>query len=289
MSKSNRIDRERFLILYNQGLNDSQIAKQMGRNHVGIKQVRESLKLPSNFKYKRKFDTNKFLVLYEEGLNDIEISKLLNCSSSSIQEYRTSLNLVTKARKYDDILISHQQEQIIIGTLLGDAHIRKDWANAQMDITHCLKQEEYCKWKVSFFNNLFLDIKYRNQKDKRTKKTYYKVCALSKSHPCLNPYHNLFYKNKKKIVPKELLYRLEGLGLAVWFMDDGSKHHNGYYLATNGFSDADRNLIVKFFEEKFNIKAKIHSKQVIYIGSKYKETFKLLISPYIIDSMKYKL
>ena len=86
-----------------------------------------------------------------------------------------------------------------------------------------------------------------------------------------------------------MLYKLTGLGIATWYMDDGSNGHYGYIFCTNGFSKDDVQLIQKFFKEKFDINTTIRKDNVIYIKADSKQKFKNLVSPYIIESMKYKL
>jgi hypothetical protein len=290
MTKLN-IDKE-FIELYNKGLNDSEIARILLVNHVSIKNTRERLNLSSNFRYKRKFDTEEFKNLYLKNLNDIEISKILKVSKSAIQEYRKSLNLKTNYLNYEIKSLSKEQEQIIIGGLLGDSHFTKDKytnANTRGEFVHCLKQKEYCIWKRNFIKEYCSEIKESYQIDKRTNKRYDKVICRILTNPVFNPYYNLFYKDKVKFISEEMLYRLNGLGLAVWYMDDGTKHCKTYSLATNCFSKPDLDLIQKFFLEKFNIKTSTHNSNVLYILTPSAQTFKTLIEPYIIDSMKYKL
>lgn len=81
-------------------MNDSEIARFLGINNVTISTWRNSMKLPKNFKYKRKFNTDKFMELYNKGLNYSDIARCLNCSSSTIQEYASSLGLKSSYHTY---------------------------------------------------------------------------------------------------------------------------------------------------------------------------------------------
>lgn len=287
MKKLN-IDKE-FRELYNKGFNDSEIGKKLFVNHVTIKNIRERLKLPSQFKYKRKFDTKEFLILYSKKLNDVKIAEILQVSKSCIQGYRKSLNLKKNYQEYNNVILSKEQEQIIIGGILGDSHLRREYKNTSGEFAHSLKQKEYCIWKREFIKEFCAETKETFQTDKRNKKRYDKIICRILTNPVFNSYYDLFYKNKIKIISKEMLYRLEGLGLAVWFMDDGSKHVKTYSLATNCFSLEDLKIIQEFFLVKYNINTSVHKGNVLYIKTNSSQTFKKLIEPYIIDSMKYKL
>ena len=46
------------------------------------------------------------------------------------------------------------QEQILLGTLLGDASLRKSHKTPQLRITHGIKQFNYLKWKMEKLNNI---------------------------------------------------------------------------------------------------------------------------------------
>lgn len=39
---------------------------------------------------------------------------------------------------------------------------------------------------------------------------------------CLKYFYNLFYKNKIKIYPKDIILRMNSLGFAIWYADDGT-------------------------------------------------------------------
>lgn len=61
----------------------------------------------------------------------------------------------------------------------------------------------------------------RNDKkrDLITQSLYFRTLAM----PCLNYYYDLFYKDKIKVIPRNLDKLLTARGLAYWIMDDGGK------------------------------------------------------------------
>jgi hypothetical protein len=66
-----------------------------------------------------------------------------------------------------------------------------------------------------------------------TQSLYFRTLAM----PCLNYYHDLFYKNNVKIIPRILEELLTARGLAFLIMDDGGKSvHNQSILHTRSFS-----------------------------------------------------
>ena len=87
----------------------------------------------------------------------------------------------------------------------------------------------------------------------------------------------------------ELLYQIDALGLAVWFMDDGYKYGTGYCICTNCFSDRDLSIIQQYFLDKFNIHTTIHLNNILYIKTESSKKFTELVEPYIHKDCEYKL
>jgi len=99
-----------------------------------------------------------------------------------------------------------------------------------------------------------LHIKTRiyNQYEKQQKKYYKKISMRSKSLPELVSYRNLFYPSGKKAVTKDILNKVNELGLTVWYCDDGSYHftQRAVRLMTDSFSHNEQVIIQKWFKDK---------------------------------------
>nr|QJS52071.1 putative LAGLIDADG homing endonuclease [Stigeoclonium helveticum] len=78
--------------------------------------------------------------------------------------------------------------------------------------------------------------KISKQINKKTGKTYYSIKIRTWSFSSFNYIYDLFYKNKQKIVPITICDFLTPLALAIWFMDNDSKHSAGVLLHTNSFT-----------------------------------------------------
>jgi hypothetical protein len=271
----------------------SQISEKLKVGTSTISRRLKILNVPTPLQQKDIELKESILNMYKEGMNDTVISKKLQVSLPLMSRFRKLHNLPTNPNfYYEPTELTFQEEQILIGGMLGDMHMSINGyaKNASgMFAQTTGKQEDYCWWKYEHLKR-FCRVPFNtSQKDKRTKRTYYKTVCVLYTNSVFNPYYYAFYKNKKKLVPKELLYKLEGLGLATWFMDDGGKSKNTYMLSTNSFSSEDLILIKDFFKNKFDIKCNIHASGIIYILKESAEKFKTLISPFIIDCMKYKL
>nr|YP_010164157.1 LAGLIDADG endonuclease [Metarhizium album]QRK27478.1 LAGLIDADG endonuclease [Metarhizium album] len=130
--------------------------------------------------------------------------------------------------------------------------------------------------------------------DKKTQSTYHAISFTTMQLPCFNEYRELFYDlNKRKIVPNNIKELLTPCGLAFWIMDDGSKHGEGLHLSVYGFTNTDVDKLIFTLQDKFNLKCSIHynkdNKPRIYIFKESMSILILLVKPYFIKEMLYKL
>lgn len=288
--KKRKVNQQKFLQLFEEGKNDSEIGRILGVSNSTIHYWREALtNKESNFEYTRKFDTEKFLDLYYSGLNYVQIAKELGCGKSATQEYGQSLGLSPNI--YCKSTPTSRQQQILIGSLLGDMGllIPKKGKHATGCFAHSLAQENYCKWMEYELSDFCTKGFYKEQYDKRTNKIYKSYFVHLKAGEYLTTLYHKFYINGKKIIPKDLLYTLDGLGVAVWFMDDGYKYGGSFGIATNCFTLEDLEMTKEFFKIKFNINISIHKDHTIYIKADSKEVFIDLIKAYIHPDCLYKL
>ena len=111
---------------------------------------------------------------------------------------------------------------------------------------------------------------------------------------CFNYYRDLFYKNGKKEVPKNLGEILTPLGLAYWICDDGSynKDSNRIIIATNSYELEEVDLILEVLNKNFNLicyKYKVNKGYIVVIPSRSLNQLQLLLKPIMPKMMKFKL
>lgn len=206
------------------------------------------------------------------------------------------------------IIITDIAKQILTGTLLGDSHISKynregcpsvRISNSCICTGHSLKQKDYLLYLEKLLKEQNLTVHYRE--DNLVHKSVinnrpvitYGECYLSVVRNIeFNKWRDIWYPNDIKIVPEEFMKYLSPLAIAIWFMDDGSKHSSSYYIHTNGFDVKSQNLLQHTFFDKYGIKTKLHNaknSKMIYISAESRDRFTLLIKPYICKCMEYKL
>lgn len=204
--------------------------------------------------------------------------------SREIEGYKKTLSL------------NSEQKQILVGSLLGDAHLESRYVLgcATLRIEHSYKQKDYVDWLYDKFRNWV-----RTPPQKRVRRSWgkqqEKYGFITYGHRILGKFRDMFYKNRIKIIPKDIELYLSPLSLAVWFMDDGSiksSKHRGMFLNTQTFSYSDIERLRKTLKHKFlteTVTKKDKNGLQIYILGKSAEGFIRLIRPYIISTMEYKI
>lgn len=168
----------------------------------------------------------------------------------------------------NQIVLTSLERALIIGTLLGDAHIQKRGNSFRLKIEHGIGQEAYVLWKYEKLKRLCS----RTQPPKRVLSKHDTVVFYTSSGLYLEEIYNLFYIQTVdgryvKTITKQLVEALpvEAMVLATFFMDDGSVRSDCYSakLATQGFSLEENKLLCVWLRE-FNIPAQV----VAHIKSK---------------------
>lgn len=83
-----RIDSERCMALYRDGLSDADIAKVFGVKPSSVCRWREVRGLPSMHPNRRKATDEQYLELYAKGLSDYAVAKELGVSATSARSWR---------------------------------------------------------------------------------------------------------------------------------------------------------------------------------------------------------
>lgn len=190
------------------------------------------------------------------------------------------------------------KEDVILGTLLGDAwiqkRVRKNKTKSNgFEYTFAFEQStrEFAEWKAQLIG-LPYSLTERDRIDKRTLRTYHSVyCYVHLNKNYKEAYFNLFYTPKKEVSTGLLSY-LSDRSVAIWFLDDGNTYYNGnnchLSLAVNGFSLESKDLIIQWFKERYDVNFK-HSGKSIRLTSK-EECLKFMdiVEDYIPTCMEYK-
>lgn len=209
-------------------------------------------------------------------------------------------NVLTEYK--ESLVLTPEQKDVLIGSVLGDGNIRILKKQACLTISHSEKQKEYVWWKYKIFQNWVLT-KPRKEirkyhKNQTRNLTSWRWSTIS--HPVLTQFYNLFYQKGFKDIPESIGSLLTSpLILAIWYMDDGSRkpHGNGAFLHTQCFSMDGQIRLMQTLKRNFSINAKLSSAGLwqgrrlfrLYITAESFNPFRNLISSYLLPSMQYKI
>jgi hypothetical protein len=109
---------------------------------------------------------------------------------------------------------------ILVGTLLGDAHISRRSSTSNTRLTYAqtaVAHKEYFDYVFSFFIPFCVkDYKPHSKlvRDNRTKKIYSSITFTTMQLPCFNVFKDMFYVVNVKKVPSNIYELLTPRGLA---------------------------------------------------------------------------
>ncbi len=207
---------------------------------------------------------------------------------------------MTSSKKYvsENLELSNTLFHTCIGVLLGDASIQKNTSKSKekyrLKFLQSVKHKSYIYHLHKQFNDYVISDVFFNEK----RNTYsFQTVFHSEFKKLADIFLNL---EKKKTITtyfeKNIIFEIS---LAYWFMDDGGLlsynkdyKRKGLVLNTQGFSFNEVKILSENLNKNYNLETWVKEnkkKPIIAVsGKKYTEIEKL-ISPYIIDSMKYKL
>ncbi len=187
-----------------------------------------------------------------------------------------------RAREARKIEIGERQKEVIIGSLLGDAHLVKTTCGFAFRANHGIVQKDYVDWKYREMENL----------TNSSPKIYKNSCYFrTVSHPFFKILRKTFYKGRRKIVPKILEKWITPLALSVWIMDDGSRDGNQLRINSQCFSKKENIELIHILEAKLGIKATLNRDKDMFrlrIANSSMKKLKSLVKPFIVPSMRYK-
>ena len=247
-------------------------------------------------KRQTKLNTGKFLILYSLGYNDAKIAKHMQVKHSTITYLRH--NILKLPEVAENITLNKDQEEILIGTLLGDSYIGYVHSGCKypcLTFGHCKKQELYAMTKFNKLRIIMSSInehQYIKESIIKGKKCNIQPVLYARSHNCkiLEKYRKIFYPNNIKVIPVNFLTNtFTAQSLAYLYMDDGCKNGKGYNLNLQCFEKENLSEFVDFLKLKFDIDFIVKKDKTLYLRYKSIEKFENLIKQYITEDMKYKL
>lgn len=197
------------------------------------------------------------------------------------------------------VSLTQVQKDILVGTILGDAYLERNKPTHNTPVRFEQTFPTHAFYLTTLYIQ-FLDLAgkhpiVRSRKaDKRTGNVYSSISFRTLNLPCLNMFHDMFYKDGKKVVPSNIGDMLNARALAYLIMDDGGKGTGGETIIhTRSFTLQEVQLLQNALKDNFGLHTRLYEKipgqWVIIIPVKQVTLLKDIVAPYICLSMLYKL
>ena len=177
--------------------------------------------------------------------------------------------------------LTYLEKDIITGCLLGDGTLTKAGRHYRLRIEHADACKEYVEWKFQLLKRLCVTrAQYVS--------SHHSWRFGTVGHPEMTVLRNLWYCPVKR-VPADVV--LTPLSLAIWFMDDGTRHRDTVDISVHSFSDTCI-IYLQYQLLSLGIQTTVNSDgkgKRLYVLKKCYTDFKGLVNPYIVECMKYKL
>jgi hypothetical protein len=194
--------------------------------------------------------------------------------------------------KKSSLKLTPLQRDILIGVLLGDAHLETQnrGRTYRVKFEYSLDHRAYTNHLYEIFSEWAL-----TPPQEKIDATHHNVWFQTVSHGAFRFYAHQFYRGRKKCVPKNIHRFLTNRNIAYWFMDDGltkSRESKGVLFNTHCFERNDIKRLIDALRSKFDLEASERKQrdgwQIDISGTSY-EKFREIVDPYIVASMRYKI
>ncbi|KKT75491.1 MAG: LAGLIDADG homing endonuclease [Candidatus Nomurabacteria bacterium GW2011_GWA1_46_11] len=185
--------------------------------------------------------------------------------------------------------LTREQKEILVGCVLGDARLesRSSQKTARLRIHHADSQRDYLLWKFEKFKNLTLNVPKKNiYLDRRYGTQVVSWYFHTQTLDSLGKYFTMFYREGKKIIPRNLEVLLTPLTLAIWIMDDGSLNRESLVINSQSFSDEEHQFIINCFRRRYGVEIRLQrdrNNKRIYFPRNSTDRIENIIFPYLID------
>lgn len=209
-----------------------------------------------------------------------------------------------------------ESRSLLIAMLLGDGTICKasNSTCCSMKIHQGRHQKEYAEWKAAQLDKFGIPnsgvVEYKTVTNFTHGEAWSNYICRINSNPFVNVLRRVIYKPEGKIFSRKLLNRLTPLGIAIWYMDDGSlnfKKHtrsdgtkkvHGLFLRISTCLPKDiLQIYIDYFKEVWDInfyavhEGKRAESYSLCCGTNEAIKFINLVKPYVneVPSMRYKI
>jgi|GEM_PF-214170 DNA polymerase III gamma/tau subunit len=208
--------------------------------------------------------------------------------------------------------ITRHQRAVLIGAAIGDGHIALTGSimRGRLSLRHRIDQKDYLEYKVQLLGDLVRSpMRFEDGAGTYSKTGTY--CAATLSRPEIAQIHRDLYRiDGRKQITQTYLDQVDELGLALWYLDDGSlvtakstyeRRTDGgistylnprSFLSMYGFTPEEAQMVCDWHQERWGIESRVTKTArgpVIWLTLAGTRRLHQIIAPYVPPIMEYKL
>lgn len=198
---------------------------------------------------------------------------------------------VTPREVQDPTELSQEQREVLTGTILGDASLAKHGHFHRLFVKHKLAHESLAMLKYEVFREFISMAPHRFDQRLRGKR-YPCVQFVTRTNPVFSGWHSRFYRDRRKIVPEDILSLLTAQAVAIWLMDDGAADYAGVTFQTHNFSQEETHRLAAALRAEHGLHTSVRANRaawIVYVTAESVPRLRDLVAPYVLPELEYKL
>ena len=192
--------------------------------------------------------------------------------------------------KFEIVELSRLQRSVLVGTLLGDGCLALHGRNPRLHVKHKGSHRALVDFKRQVFED-YTSMAVHEFDQRLGGKLFPCAQFATRTSTAFLEWYHLFYRDGRKVVPREIDQLLSPLGLAVWFMDDGAADHAGVTFQTHSFSLDEVQLLSRAMDDLFHLATRIRKNRdrwIIYVPAASMDRLQSLVRPWLLAEFAYK-
>lgn len=247
--------------MYDAGIDISDICIMLDRTYSSVTSKAVTLNLQTK---NIKQNNPKYKAIYQDydwcyehfislGMSHQEMADLSGCKKRTIEKWCTEIHRLDTYARINKKTLNNRQQDLIIGSLLGDGHIDKREKFPLFIVSHAENQKDYLYYKYEIMKDLcrMTPTKYNGEE---------KTFSNGKTYMCQDSYRfntGSYYELDKyrKLSKLSLVKMLNEYSFAIWILDDAyhDKSKNLWELCSAMMNREENELALQILKEKFSI------------------------------------
>lgn len=201
----------------------------------------------------------KFII---EGLNQAEMAAEANTKPRTIHKWLVEKHRLTGSARKELKKLNTIQEDLIIGSVLGDGHITNKKFIPIFIVSHAQDEKDYLYWKYGILEDI---CNSRPRIIKSSKKIFNGKIYISQDAHRFNTRSLDDLKRFRDMSIINILEKLNEFSFSVWMLDDGHRSPYIWELCVAPFGRNEINKILNIMLNKFSLECKLKTSDERYI------------------------